>query len=265
VGYSGSGSLKIDSGGQVTTNILLVGSQPGSHGTITIQSGGQLMNAGSAYVGGVAGSTANVSIDAGSWVNSGSVFIGTSSGQATVSIQNGGLLTASAITVGTNGSLMVDPAMVAVSGDFTLSPGGLLSLDIAGTAPGSSSQLDITGSGFFDGTVDFDFIDGFAPQTGDTFDLINDAHGVDLSAATVGIEGLEPGFDYSETFADGELILTALNDGVATPEPNCVWLFGSALSALLLTGGLKRSAEACRPDGNTEKDSQEGRHRNFNI
>jgi T5SS/PEP-CTERM-associated repeat protein len=250
VGFSGSGSLTIDSGGQVTTNILLIGSQLGSHGSVKIQSGGQLMNAGSAFVGGVADSTAKVSIDAGSWINTGPVFIGTSSGQATVSIQDGGLLTASAITVGTNGSLIVDPATVEVDGNFTLSPSGLLSLDIAGTAPGSFSQLDIMGSGFFDGIVDFDFIDGFAPHEGDTFDLINDTSGVDLSAATVEIEGLEPGFEYTAAFANGELILTALNDGVATPEPNGAWLFGCALSALLLTRGLKRSLVACRREGN---------------
>lgn len=231
VGYSGNGSLNISDGGQVDTAVLLVGSQPGSSGAITIQSGGQLTNTGSAFVGGLAGSTASVLVDAASWTNTGCLYIGTGGGPGAVTVMDSGKLMSACTVVGGQGSLTADPSTVDVNGDFTLDPGGVLSLDIAGTAPGSFSDLDITGSGFFDGTIDFDFIDGFAPLAGETFDLINATGGADLSTATFEIEGLEPGFDYS--IVNG--VLTASNDGVSdTPEPNSAWLLAGALSCVLL-------------------------------
>jgi len=241
VGWLGNGSLNIASGAQVDTSVLIVGSQAGSSGTVAITSGGTLLNNGLAVIGDVAGSTGDVFIDAATWVNLGLVDIGTA-GFGSVSIQDGGQLTASGITVGSNGTLVVDPATVDVSGNFTLTPGGLLSLDIAGTAPGSFSQLDIEGYGYFDGTIDFDFIDGFAPQAGQTFDLIDAAAGADLSSAIIQITGLEPGFQYSEAFSNGELTLTALNNGTSdTPEPNSALLFAGALSGLLLAGASGRA------------------------
>jgi hypothetical protein len=62
-------------------------------------------------------------------------------------------------------------------------------------------------------------MNGFAPKKGDVFDLINITGSLDFSKNTIDIEGLEPGFDYSVDFSNGEFILTALNDGVPVPEP----------------------------------------------
>jgi len=81
-------------------------------------------------------------------------------------VADNGHLSAGSMTIGSHGSLIVDPAVVDVLGDFTLSPGGTLQLDIGGITPGLFSQLDISGFGLFQGTIDFDFIDGFAPTTG---------------------------------------------------------------------------------------------------
>ena len=70
------------------------------------------------------------------------------------------------------------------------------------------------------GLTVLDFMNGFAPKKGDIFDLINISGGTfDYSNNTVDILGLQPGFEYSLDFANGEFTLTALNDGVPAPEP----------------------------------------------
>jgi len=93
-------------------------------------------------------------------------------------------------------------------------------------------QLDITGSGTFDGLLDIDFIDGFAPLMGQTFDLINLTANGDFSGLSTEISGLLPGFEYSVDFANGSFVLTALNNGIsttATPEPGAWLLLGTGL------------------------------------
>jgi hypothetical protein len=53
------------------------------------------------------------------------------------------------------------------------------SLDFAGNAPGLFSQLEISGFGRFQGIIDFICVNGFAPATGNSFDLINAVGGAD--------------------------------------------------------------------------------------
>jgi hypothetical protein len=65
--------------------------------------------------------------------------------------------------------------------------------------------------------LELDFTNGFAPHTGDTFDLV--AYGSFTgNFSTIDIEGLEPGFQYNlASDGNGNLQLTALNDGVPIP------------------------------------------------
>ena len=262
VGYAGHGTLLIQDGGVVNSGVansspigntasgigFVTVSGAGSHwnaddlavglsgqGTLTIQNSGQVSDA-SATVGAGIGSAGDVLVNAGTWTTSGSLDIGIN-GTGAVTVENGGELSAGSIRVGGNGSLIIDPAIVDVLGNFKLDANGVLSLDIGGTTAGLFSQLDISGSGLFQGTIDFDFINGFAPTMGESFDLIN-ALGADFSHATIQIEGLEPGFQYTDAFANGQFTLVADNNGVSTttPEPSSMWLAATAIAVLSLAG-----------------------------
>ena len=263
---SGNGSLNIQNGGLVNAGSTFIGTFGGSSGTATVSgansqligyqldvgyegqgtlaitAGGQVNDV-IGFVGAVSGSTGNVLVDAGTWTNSDLLDIGVN-GTGGVTVEDGGDLSAGSIEVGGNGILNIDPATVDVSGNFTLDANGILSLDIAGITPGLFSQLDISSFGLFHGTIDFHFIDGFAPTTGESFDLIN-ALGADFSDATIQIEGLEPGFQYTGTFADGHFTLVADNNGVSssTPEPSSLWLVATALAVFALAG-LRRNLKS---------------------
>ena len=264
IGYAGQGTLTIADGGVVNAAGGWIGSSLGGsgvvtvtgagsqwidsgglyagQGTLTIADGGQVTDF-SATVGTVSGSTADVLVDAATWTTSGQLFIGTN-GTGVVTVMDNGHLSAGNTLVGSHGSLIIDPAVVNIFGNFTLAPGGLLSFDIAGLTPDLFSQLDISGFGLFQGTIAFDFINGFAPATGDTFDLIKFLGGADFTASSFVIEGLDPGFHYTETFSNGSFSLVALNDGVstsATPEPSAGILFATGLIVLLSAGAWSKA------------------------
>ena len=100
VGYIGNGTLAISSGGQVSTQGLVVGSL--AYGTLSIASGGQLSNTvASASIGDVAGSHGAVTVsDAGSvWTNAPELVVG-NAGNGTLTIQNGGIVNGSNAVLG---------------------------------------------------------------------------------------------------------------------------------------------------------------------
>ncbi len=258
VGTGGQGTLTIQNGGKVSsaldTDVGYFGGAVGTltvngagsqlnvgrtlnvgisgHGTLLLQNAG-VLNSGASVVGVGLGSTGSVVLNAATWTNTGSLDIGIN-GTGSVTIMNNGHLTAGSTTVGSHGSLTIDPSVVDVLGNFTLMQHGLLSLDIAGAAPDLLSQLDISGFALFQGTIALDFIDGFAPTKGESFDLINALAGANFGNATFQIEGLEPGFQYTDSFSNGQFVLTAQNNGVsntATPEPRT---FQFCLLALFL-------------------------------
>ena len=90
--------------------------------------------------------------------------------------------------------------------------------------------------------LELDFINGFAPHAGDTFDLV--AYGsLTGNFSTIDIEGLNPGFQYTlAPDGSGNLQLTALNDGVPTDQ--YIWHY-----LLLLESGPWPSAKCdAHPD-----------------
>lgn len=249
VGYAATGSLTIANGGLVADQAASVGNNavfpqmPSANG----QGSGSVVVSGS-------GST---------WNNATTLDIG-NGGKGTLTVGNGGLVSAQTITIDTQGTVnakggtlqgtvvnhgVLDPlGTITINGDYTQGVDGTLILDVAGTGAGEFGQLDVSGNATFGGTIQFDFINGFAPSAGDSFDFINVGGSADFSGATIDIGGLLPGFDYSDSFQNGQFILTALNDGVAsspTPEPGTLLLFGTAVLGLLavsrrMTGARER-------------------------
>jgi T5SS/PEP-CTERM-associated repeat protein len=244
VGDNGTGALSVQNGATFSTSSDLIVGQS-AKGSLIITSAGQVSDV-NATVGAISGSTGTVLVDAATWTNTGLLDIGTN-GTGIVTVADGGHLSAGDLTIGSLGSLIIDPAIVDVLGNFDLAPGGVLTLDIGGTAPGLFSQLDISGSALFQGTIDFKFIDGFAPTTGESFDLINALLGADFSEAKFQVDGLESGFHYTDTFSHGEFTLVAQDDGVstsATPEPRSVWLLATALVLTLSMGALRKKVRS---------------------
>ncbi len=83
-----------------------------------------------------------------------------------------------------------------------------------------------------DTDIEFNFIEGFAPQAGFSFDFIDATTDmVDMHNLHFSVRGLAPGFRFDVTpGADGRLSFTAVNAGVALDAPTT--------PALLALGGL---------------------------
>ena len=266
VGESGTGTLNIQNGGQVTVTedgpgAVSVAVQPGSVGSVTVDGSGSHFEATSLSVGGSASTpggqasfaltnsaTAHVAttVSTGSHgsinVTGGGLTVGSTGTLAaidTVLVNSGGTLGGSGQVTGNvvnNGGTVApgDPATLTVNGNYTEKSAGVLQLDIAGTNPADYDHLDVSGElSLESGSIlKLDFIDGFAPTQGETFDFIEYGT-LDPTAnafSTVEVEGLGPGFDYSVApNSAGSYSLTALNNAESVPEPS-TWA--------LLLGGL---------------------------
>ena len=175
-------------------------------------------------------------------VSAGSLYVDGSIASPNTSVAPGALLGGQG-TIGGNvinqGTVAPgDPRTLTINGNYEQASGGLLKIVIEGTDPADFDHLDVTGTFTLDSgaTLEFDFIDGFAPKAGDIFEFL--AAGAtnpnNSSFAQVLITGLEPGFDYTvapDTANPGSFEVTALNDGVAapTPEPGSLGLLSLGL------------------------------------
>lgn len=123
------------------------------------------------------------------------------------------------VTVNSGGKVAPgDPKTLTVNGDYQQNTNSTLALIISGTDPTEYDQLVVTGNVMLaDGAIlELDFTNHFAPQEGDTFDLVTFGS-LTGSFTTVNIVGLADGFQYTVTAdGNGHLQLKALNDGMAT-------------------------------------------------
>lgn len=168
-------------------------------------------------------------------------------GSAVISTRDTGVINAP-IVLGTGGTLMgtgtVGPSVLNLGGTVKpgFSPG---TLHIAGSytdvdghiqieiGPNGADFIDVAGDLSLSGTsIEFRFIDGFAPDAGFSYDFIDADGSVTLDRVSFSFSGLQPGFGFSvgAPSADGVLTFVARTDGVALPEPPA--------AALLLLAGL---------------------------
>ena len=62
-------------------------------------------------------------------------------------------------------------------------------------------------------------MDGFDPQTGNTFDFIEVNGQASLENVTFQIDRLEPGFEFTVTTQEGSTRMTAINNGIYKEPP----------------------------------------------
>lgn len=150
------------------------------------------------------------------------------------------------------------PGQLTIDGDFVQGEEGATFFEIGGLLAGEEyDQLIVTGDALVDGSFFIDFIDGFAPSEGDSFDLMPVFGSTDvIGTVPVEVRGLEDGFEFDFGQNDaGGLIFIANNDGVyagsiggdpldpnAVPEPSSlvVWL----MLGLCVVGGSRLSSRA---------------------
>ncbi|MGH9374764.1 MAG: beta strand repeat-containing protein [Terriglobia bacterium] len=231
VGDGGTGELDVLNNGQVYSESGAIGGAVGSQGTVKVD------GAGSLWAANEPGGTGNIEI-------------GTDKGAGKLTVSNGGTVKANNIEVGANGTLIAavtvdaggkvspgDPGPMNITGPFDLASGATLTLDIASATDYDS--LNIKGNGTFDGIINLDFIGGFAPSSGDSFDFITDTGGTFAwDPSSLNFLGITPGA-YT-TDLTGGFGLTATSNWAggpppppsSTPEPATVVLLATGLLAL---------------------------------
>lgn len=114
------------------------------------------------------------------------------------------------------------PEVATIEGNFEQAAGSVLEVDIGGAEPGTQfGVLEVSGNVKLSGELLLNFVDGFAPQQGQTFSFIRSSAGNRTGEFdNVRVVGLMPGFEHNlQTGLGGELQLVALNDGAPAPPP----------------------------------------------
>ena len=113
--------------------------------------------------------------------------------------------------------------------NFQLDPTTTLKIELGGVNAGTEfDQLNFTGLGVVDGTLNVSLINGFNPQPGNAFAFIRG--GVLLSGAfdTMNLPPLDPGFSWSYSQTANTATLTVV------PEPACASLVAPGALAMAL-------------------------------
>ncbi len=121
------------------------------------------------------------------------------------------------------------PGTLTVTGNYTQNSGGVLDIAIGGLTPGSQyGVLSVTGSASLDGTLDISLLNGFTPTSGDTFVILTSS---DLNGmftdSTIQIGNVTFDVEYSPAGYANDVVLAA--ETSAVPEP---------ASLVMLTVGL---------------------------
>jgi hypothetical protein len=176
-------------------------------------------------------------------------------GQLTVgpggTLQGNGLIFATVPGAGTTGGVIqfddsrifpgFSPGTLTIDGNYD-QRGGLLGIEIAGTAPGQFDVLAVTGNATLAGALLLEFVDGFAPRQGDEFKFLDVGGALSGAFANIEVRNLLPGFQFDLRNDGGGLTMVALNDGVSVPDPATLAILFAGIFATLYCRGVQRSA-----------------------
>ncbi len=144
-------------------------------------------------------------------------------------------------------------AVLTITGDLTMSPGGTLRVEIDGSEDGLPALL-VQGGATLAGTLEIAFVDGFVPRAGDElrlFEVLGLASGTFINTV---VSGLPPGWKGEVTPTGAGLALTVFGDylcyqtasGTKLPKG----LQGGLDTALgPLAFGVKKPTLLCNPSG----------------
>ena len=154
------------------------------------------------------------------YLSGGEICNATSSGATSCTpntlVNTSGQLLVNGSVANEGGTVLLDPTTLNITQDFQQSS-GTLDLQMQGTQSGEFDRITAGGSiQITGGTVEFDFINGFAPSSGDKFNLLSAPGGISTSGASLTTTGLAAGFKYTTSASSGQFDLTATDSGTAT-------------------------------------------------
>lgn len=150
----------------------------------------------------------------------------------------GGLGTAGNQQISDYGTLAPgqSPGQLTIYGDYTQYVGGILEMEIAGRSPSLYDRISVSiaGSARFYGSLNVNFINGFAAVEGDVFTLVS---GADLfSFSGVQVTGLDPSLTWNADTSNGVYRFQI----VAIPEPATTMLLLIGLIGVFAVRSRKR-------------------------
>jgi hypothetical protein len=174
--FNNQGAVEVDSGSTFT-----------SPGTYLQSAGTTLLDAGTL-------AAALVDLEAG--ILSGSGTIG-------ADVQN-----AAEIDIGSTDAA----GLITITGDYTQTSAGVLSLKIGGYNPGTDfDQLSISGTATLDGTINISLLNGFVPTDGDSFQILTFT-AVNGDFATYNGLDLGGGLSFTPVYDSNSLTLVAMSN-----------------------------------------------------
>jgi T5SS/PEP-CTERM-associated repeat protein len=228
IGHTYDGGVSLDDGGLFRCrNIQLGQTGMSGAGSLTVD-GGMVRALDVLTVGAVGGGTGLIEMKNNALVATNGTYItpnGVITGTGTLAVNFLGLQNDGTLAPGIN--ILYPPApanfsqtqggatTMAISGILTMGPTGRLEIPLIGNGAGLYGSLAITGTAVLDGILALEFSNGYAPSQGDTFTLLTATDGLTGTFDSVAISGLAPGFEYEISYANGQLVLEAVNDGVA--------------------------------------------------
>jgi autotransporter-associated beta strand protein len=189
--------------------------------------------------------TKTLQLTGGTLVNNGTVT-------GTLAINNGSIAKGSgafdAVVINDGGTFAPgnSPAVATANSFQFATSGGTLSIELAGTTPGTQyDQLHVSGALTLGGQLNVSLTGGFSPSAGNTFDILDFGTLVG-TFSTIALPGLTPGltWDTSQLYINGTLSVAAV------PEPKGIaLLLLPAIFAAKLRGRNRQNTAAASPSG----------------